>query len=628
VVLILTVTTNKIMALSNEEKQIIEFGKANGKSPLEVKTAIAKYRSQGVSTTATSTITEPSVQDRLADVGNQTAQTISDNLTGSGQFAGQSPLRRGVQATAAGFSAVPRGALAMAPEPVRKGIDYVTGKVGQGFNALTKSIGNTKFMQEAAGREYIDPNTGISTYTPNDLGLLGEGLGIAASGGEIAGTIVGAKGTATTISGASNLATKVVGGITIPDIKVGDPLSIFKRQPSSVEDAIKQADESIKMSQATNVTTNVNLQNQINNQVNVNVPETKIDLDSVNKRLDTLIEQGKITEARALAEATAPKLSVAEKWAGIRPDIKNRIQGKSELMREYFDVTHARNSNDRVPGVQEYAASYAQEAVNVMETQLRETGGDIGRIREKLGTIQAPRPQVEKINTTWQKQLDSLNLREVNGQIVQKPGTQSRLQASGDLKVINDLNNELRILNQNPSLTNIIDFRTNLDGRINFAKSSREASNSVDGLSRSMRTQLAESANTIVGKSGAADVQKYSEFMTALNDLKSFTDRKAGAEYMLKLVLSGRGREARQIMDTVKEQTGIDLLDHATMMQISTELIANEAQKNLFRQELTKSGLDAARLLGGDATGAVATIFEKSFEKVMDTEKIFLKAAE
>lgn len=148
----------------------------------------------------------PTIGNRLADVGNKAGQTISDNLTGSGQYAGQSPLRRGVQATAAAFSTVPQGALAVAPEPIRKGVDYVSDKVGQGFNALTQKIGDTKFMREAAGREYTDPNTGVSNYTYNDLGALEEGLGISAATGEIAGNIAGAQGTVKTLTSGVNVA--------------------------------------------------------------------------------------------------------------------------------------------------------------------------------------------------------------------------------------------------------------------------------------------------------------------------------------------------------------------------------------------------------------------------------------
>jgi hypothetical protein len=49
------------MALSNEEKQIVEYAKNNGKTPLETKAAIAKFRSGQVSTTAPTTV-EPAAK--------------------------------------------------------------------------------------------------------------------------------------------------------------------------------------------------------------------------------------------------------------------------------------------------------------------------------------------------------------------------------------------------------------------------------------------------------------------------------------------------------------------------------------------------------------------------------------
>lgn len=352
-----------------------------------------------------------------------------------------------------------------------------------------------------------------------------------------------------------------------------------------------------------------------------------IDLSSVNKQLDELIAQGKHAEAKTLAQQTAPNISFKEKWVNLRPDIKQRIQGKPEMMQEYFDVTHARNANDTVPTVFEHGGNYARKASEVMEGRLNATGGEIGSVRKKLGTYKAPREAVEKINNSFSNELGKLNLEIRNGKIQQIAGTQSRLQANGDLKVLQDLYDELKITNQSPELTNIIDVRTNFDGKINFAKGQREVSSSVDPLARRIRKELAETAAGIVGKEGAGDLKKYSEFMEAFNDIKSFTDKKAGGEYLLRMVLSGRGGEARQIIQTIKEYTDIDLMDHATMMQIANELIGNEAQKNLFRQEITKAGLDVASLLKGDPSGAAYTLFQKTVDRFVDPEKIFLNAA-
>jgi len=367
--------------------------------------------------------------------------------------------------------------------------------------------------------------------------------------------------------------------------KIGLPTSLFKTKPKSIDEVASQID------------------------IHMNIQGGQVDIDAITKRIDTLIDQGKTAEARALAEATSPKITISEKMVNLRPDIKQRIQGKQDLMREYFDITHARNVNDKLPSVQEYAGDYARKATEIMEDKLSKTGGDIGIVRTKLGTIKAPRESIDSVNNAFVKELDKLNLSIVKGKIVQKSGTQSRLQSAGDLRVLNEFYNELNIFNQNPSLKNAIDLRTNFDGKISFGKSQREVSNSVDPVARTMRTELKNASEKIVGKTAAGDVTKYSEFMEALNDIKSYTDKRAGAEYLLRQVLSGRGGEARKIIQTIKDHTGIDLMDHATMMQISNDLIANDAQKNLFRQEIAKAGLDAARFLGGDPSGAALMLF-------------------
>jgi len=397
--------------------------------------------------------------------------------------------------------------------------------------------------------------------------------------------------------------------------EIGSVTSLFKKAPMSVEDAVAQADEALRPQ-------------NISQRVTVNVPETKLDLDSVNKRLDQLISQGKTSEARALVEATSPQLTAKEMLIGLRPDIKQRIQGKQDLMREYIDVVNARNVNDTVPSVYEHGADYARKAADVMQTKLNETGGAIGASRKKLATYKASIDEVKKIETSFANQLDKLNLELRNGVIQQKPGTISRTGSTGDIKVLQELYDGLTTLKESPTLTNLIDLRSNFDAKINFAKRSSEVSNSVDPLSRQVRKDIAETASKVVGKSNAADLKRYSDFMDAYNDIHSYTDRKAGGEYLLRLVLSGRGGEARQLVQTIKEYTGIDLLDHATMMEVTNEMFGNSAQKNLFRQEATKAGLDVARLLGGDPSGAIGTLFEKGVDKFLDKERILMEASQ
>lgn len=520
-----------------------------------------------------STPKDPSALQRASGSLLSSAQEAREQIFGTGEFEGQNPLTRGVDLSATVTSAIPKAVVSATPGFVRSGLE----KVGEGISSVVNFLGEKLGSTDVAQR-FVEQHPEAAT-------ALEQAVKTTGALAETGANIVGVGGTAQmTRSSFSRLR-----AFEIP--RLGSETSLFRTAPKSVDDVIQQADQNIT------------------------------------KQFDDLIAQGKTAEARALAESTAPKTSIVEKWTSIRPDIKARIQGKPELMREYFDITHARNVNDTLPSVQEYGASYVQKAQSTMEDVLNATGGDIGRVRQKLGSIRVETPTAQSINQKFSDALQKLNLEVRNGQVVQIRGTQSRLQGSGDLKVLNDIYNEMKVWNQNPSLTNTIDLRTNLDGKINFAKTQREVSNSVDPFSRVMRTELKNAAEQVVGKTNAADVRKYSQFMDALNDLRSYTDRRAGSEYLLRLVLSGRGAEARRIIQTVKENTGIDLMDHATMMQISTELIANEAQKNLFRQEITKAGLDTARLLGGDPTGAVGTLFQKGADRFLDKEKIFLEAA-
>lgn len=151
---------------------------------------------------------QDSTQDRLAEVGLSTADTIRQNILGTGEFADQSSLRRGVQATAAGFSAAPRGALALSPEPVRTGFEKAGEVIGKGFTKLVDFFSDRKALQE------------FTQKNPEKTRQIEEVLGTVAAGGEIAGTIAGAEGLAGTLRTTAKTAAKVPGAVKrlTPDV--------------------------------------------------------------------------------------------------------------------------------------------------------------------------------------------------------------------------------------------------------------------------------------------------------------------------------------------------------------------------------------------------------------------------
>jgi len=348
-------------------------------------------------------------------------------------------------------------------------------------------------------------------------------------------------------------------------------------------------------------------------------------IDDVVKQADKALSTSAI---KGITEQATSKPSVMERWAGISPDVKNRISGKQELLKEYFDVAHSRNNFDTLPTVMEHATKYTDDAVTKMEKLLNETGGEIGSFRKKISTYEANIDQVTKIESSFNSELSKLNLEVKNGQVVQKAGTVKRVGSDNDIKVLNEIYGELLTVKENPNLEKIIDLRNIFDKKINFEKTAREVSNSLDPLSRQVRSSIATEAANIVGKSEAANLTKYSEFMDAFSELKSYTDRRAGGEYLLRLVLSGRGGEARRLIQTIKDYTGIDLMDHAVMSTLATDLIGNASQKNLFRQEISKAGLDAYAAATGDPKGLLNFINNIGKGVLLDAEKTYLKAAQ
>lgn len=352
-------------------------------------------------------------------------------------------------------------------------------------------------------------------------------------------------------------------------------------------------------------------------------PEPK-NIEEVVKQVDEGLKPSQILEK---TEEITAKPNILQRWAGISPDIKNRIAGKQNKLKEYFDVAHARNNFDTLPTPLEHGVKSVDNAIIKMESVLNDTGNQIGKFRKKIGTYKANIDKVNQVEKTFNNELTRLNLEIKNGIIRQKAGAIKRVNSDAEIKALNELYQELLIVKQSPDLERLIDLRNLFDSKIKFAKEVREVSSSLDPLSRNIRKKIADTAAEIVGKSEAENVKKYADFIDAYNELKSFTDRKAGAEFLLKQVLSERGRTPREVMQIIKEFTDIDLMDDAVMASIATDLIGNSRQKGLFRQEIIKAGLDAQAVLRGDTKGAIELMFNFLKKGLVNEEKQFLKAA-
>jgi hypothetical protein len=165
---------------TEEEKQIIEYGKQNGKSATEVKQALTKYRQTTGYTAPASPEPMDTVSSRVGNVIQNAGDKVSDAITGDGEFAERSVIRRGFDATAEAFKAVPGVAFASAPKPIRAGLSKVGNVLSAGFNKLVGAIGDNDLLQK-----WVMEN-------PEAAKVVEEVAGSLKSSGEISGVILSA----------------------------------------------------------------------------------------------------------------------------------------------------------------------------------------------------------------------------------------------------------------------------------------------------------------------------------------------------------------------------------------------------------------------------------------------------
>lgn len=190
------ILANKPKKASDEAvvKQLIERGHTIEGLDLPSQREQRKRQEEAQARQQETVIANQERQARLAEVGQSAGQAITEAIQGEGEFAGQSPLRRGVSAVAEASSVPIRGAVALAPEPVRAGVEKVGDVVSKGFSKLTGLIGGIPALQK-----WVQEN-------PEAARRVEEVAGTVAPAGEIAGNILGAE--ATTI-GLGRAATQV-----------------------------------------------------------------------------------------------------------------------------------------------------------------------------------------------------------------------------------------------------------------------------------------------------------------------------------------------------------------------------------------------------------------------------------
>lgn len=253
------------MAFTPQEIEIIKKMKEEGRNPQQIAGHIGAIRLNRKSTysleqeAAESPEKKSDIFDSLGERADQRSlserirsdvssagSAVNEDITGTGQSKGQSSVRRGFDATAQAFNAVPKVASELLPKTARGAIDYAGEKIGVGFKALVDKISNTDTFKGAAGN-LVRQSDGTVDFVPNDEGLLEDALSVSSSSGQIAGDILAADGAAKTLQKSADLIKKGANavdefGIELSKSKVAkNKASVKASKESSLDQAIKDA---------------------------------------------------------------------------------------------------------------------------------------------------------------------------------------------------------------------------------------------------------------------------------------------------------------------------------------------------------------------------------------------------
>lgn len=163
----------------------------------------------------------PSRVSQLGSVINQrgaeTLNIIQDNS--------KSPLRRGVEATASAFRAIPEAAISQLPKVTQTGIKDLEEKVGTKFKKVTDLVSKIPGLEK-----WVMEN-------PESVKSLEETLSITSAGGEIAGTILGVEGGINTASKLTGATKEVFDSINLKTPKIFDEIP---NAPDKIADFISR----------------------------------------------------------------------------------------------------------------------------------------------------------------------------------------------------------------------------------------------------------------------------------------------------------------------------------------------------------------------------------------------------
>ena len=321
--------------------------------------------------------------------------------------------------------------------------------------------------------------------------------------------------------------------------------------------------------------------------------------------LDTAFDPNLNTIAGTVLGGAAPLaakgLSAAVKgMSGIDPTLANDLakigsQANPDdvsLMNKYNNIAKARATSYDNPSVLNAAADNLDHAVSQVSQKTQQAGAEKGAILKSEAS--KPLGDVSGVAKTFAQQIEDrfglkLQTFDKTGAVRAIPIEGSARRVSPDViagieKTATDLNK----VGSSGKIGTASEVISNMDDDINYApRPIGVPSTPLEGLLKNTRANL----NKVVRGSSQslADANdKVSTLKDAQSEIREFAGNKAQrAELLFKRVFAENGGDARQLFNTIKQHTGIDLQKHAYLAKNAIDNFGGPEEKSLLQHAIT-----------------------------------------
>jgi len=301
-------------------------------------------------------------------------------------------------------------------------------------------------------------------------------------------------------------------------------------------------------------------------------------------------------------------------------DKKRLLPIEPETGNKYLDRLEASELDDEVPPIFELATEDTQKVFDEFETINRQTGSDIGKIKEKINRLPVDKPKIQTVIDDIDFTLSKAGLRKND------IGEYEKIKGSNTPFTPTDINNiNIEIVEV---LENIKNATTNeqlilgmesLGNKIDFNLST-DISRSLQGLSKTTNRQLKEIRDSLLTTEEASRFTSYSKAKTVIDEFNK-SDNKI--KTLINREDSMRAGDLQKVARTLKEATGKDIRDYTRLMKILIEASpSNGVNRSLLAKQIGEGAELGAELVSGRPLGILSGILKSAGKQFLDVDKL------